>query len=82
MKKRSPQRGGRHDGLAPLGVDIVAYRVDDELAAGVPAGARMPYHGVASNPGTPASAMVGTSGRRTLRCNPVVANILSLPDLT
>ena len=49
-------------------------------ARGVAAGARMPHQAVASNPGSPASCMVGTSGSTGLRVAPVVASARSLPS--
>src|SRR5581483_3487434 len=52
------------------------------IAFGVPAGASSPYQAVASNPGKPNSATVGTSGKDAMRRDPVVATARSLPSLT
>ena len=51
------------------------------IGAGVPAGARTPHQLIDLYPGTPASAMVGTSGRIELRTDPPVPSALSFPDL-
>jgi hypothetical protein len=51
-------------------------------ATGVFAGALMPYHCVASNPGKPCSATVPTSGMVGRRLSPATAMARSLPDFT
>lgn len=51
------------------------------IGAGVPAGARIPHQLIDSYPGTPASAIVGTSGRIALRFAPPVPRALSFPDV-
>src|SRR5271169_3993143 len=51
------------------------------IGCGVPAGAMNPTHKVAWNPGTPASAMVGTSGRIAERVAPLVPSARTLPAL-
>jgi hypothetical protein len=51
------------------------------MAAGVPAGARTPNHDYASYPGSPASAIVGTSGSAGARARDVTASARSLPAL-
>ena len=48
-------------------------------AAGVPAGASMPLHSVASSRGRPLSFMVGTSGNCGLRAGDVMASARILP---
>jgi NitT/TauT family transport system substrate-binding protein len=52
------------------------------IAGGVPAGASIPHQLLASYPGTPDSAIVGTSGITGLRLAPPVPKALSLPALT
>ena len=52
------------------------------VAAGTPAGARMPNHPVTSKPGRAASAMVGTSGSTAERAGEVTASARSLPPLS
>jgi hypothetical protein len=49
---------------------------------GVPAGATMPIHDIASNPRTPASATVGTSGRTGERSLEPTAMARSVPSRT
>src|SRR5258706_7007133 len=51
------------------------------IGAGVPAGARMPNHELASKPGRPDSAIVGTSGSAGARLSEVTATARTLPDL-
>ena len=51
------------------------------MARGVCAGATMPYHDPASNPGSPASATVGTLASAAERVAPVMAIARSLPLL-
>src|SRR5262249_35736188 len=48
---------------------------------GVPAGAKRPFHTIASTPGRPASAVVGTSGSSARRDGPATASARSFPDL-
>ena len=48
----------------------------------VPAGANKPFQAKASNPGKPASATVGKSGRAASRCGLVTASNLSRPPCT
>ena len=50
------------------------------IGAGVPAGARTPYQSVSSYPGTPASAMVGSSGNTGARVALVTPKARSLRD--
>ena len=50
-------------------------------AGGVPAGATKPRKPPASNPGTPDSAMVGTSGRPSKRFADAMPSAFSFPDL-
>lgn len=52
------------------------------MSAGVPGGARIPCHDPVSNPGTPDSATVGTSGREDIRVAPETARSLRLPLFT
>ena len=49
------------------------------IGCGVPAGASMPNHSTDSQSGTPASTMVGRSGKKTLRLASVTASGTSLP---
>jgi hypothetical protein len=51
------------------------------MSRGVPVGARIPNHDDASKPGTPASAIVGTSGNAGARFVEVTAIARSLPAL-
>src|SRR6185312_15464412 len=51
------------------------------IGLGVPAGAMKPTQSVAWKPGTPASAMVGTSGRMGERAVPVVPSARTMPPL-
>ena len=52
------------------------------MAAGVPAGAKSPYHVEMSKPGRPASAIVGNSGTSVDRSAVVTASAFNLPALT
>ena len=52
------------------------------MGAGVFAGAKMPNQTIASKPGKPCSATVGTSGRSGERFELVTASARSLPCLT
>src|SRR6185503_3094503 len=52
------------------------------MARGVPAGTMTPCQLVDSNPGNPASARVGTSGRSAMRVVEVTASARTLPALT
>jgi hypothetical protein len=49
------------------------------MALGVPVGAKMAFHDVASYPARPVSWMVGRSGSCGARVVPVVASAFSLP---
>ena len=51
-------------------------------AGGVPAGAKNPYQVEMSNPGSPASAIVGSSGTKPERWAVVTASAFNLPALT
>jgi hypothetical protein len=51
------------------------------ISFGVLAGAKSPYHCTTSKPGTPLSAIVGSSGKSGDRFLPVTARPRSLPDL-
>src|SRR5438128_378921 len=72
--RRSPTSGWR------IALLISAFSLVT-IAAGVPAGARIPYHEPASYPGSPDSASVGTSGSNAERFFPVTASARSLPAL-
>ena len=50
--------------------------------SGVFAGATRPYQDEASNPGTPCSAIVGTSGSADVRAAPAAPNARTLPVVT
>ena len=50
------------------------------MSAGTPAGTTSAVHSAASQPGTPASATVGTSGSASLRFSLMVAKPRSLPS--
>ena len=50
------------------------------IAAGVPAGAKMPYQGVEPKPGI-VSLIAGTLGRAAIRFSLVTAKALILPEL-
>lgn len=52
------------------------------ISTGVPAGASTPFHEVRSNPGTPASAMVGVSASAAERLRPDTASARICPALT
>ena len=62
-----------------------AFR-DANIGAGVPTGAKIPYQRFTAYPGTPASAIVGTSGSNALRWLVVTPRTRSFPlvmnDLT
>ncbi len=51
------------------------------IGPGVPAGAKRPYHVEMSNPGKPASAIVGNSGASFERSAVVTASAFNLPAL-
>src|SRR2546430_4120987 len=51
-------------------------------SAGNPAGPRMPYHAVESKPFSPASSIVGTSGKAAERESDVTASARILPLFT
>ena len=52
------------------------------IGRGVPAGTRTPFHEVASKRGTPASAIVGTSGITAERFALLTASARILPERT
>ena len=52
------------------------------IGFGVPAGTKKPLHNPTTTSGTPASAMVGTSGSSRVRFAPVTASARSLPACT
>ena len=52
------------------------------ISFGMPAGPTKQYQLFAAKPGTPASAMVGTSGMPAWRASVVTPSTLSLPALT
>ena len=62
--------------VAPLNAVIVAEILH---AAGVPAGTSRPNHALTSNPATPDSCSVGTSGRACARAADVTASARTLP---
>src|SRR6185369_16643094 len=51
------------------------------MSCGVLAGTNRPSHGSSAYPGTPASAMVGVSGRLAKRCGAVLPRSFSFPSL-
>ena len=54
----------------------------ETIAGGVPAGASRPISGAKSKPGTPSSAMVGTSGACGERRGTLIASSFTLPAFT
>src|SRR6185436_11693875 len=63
-------------------IKFISLYKRSSTGCGVPAGARMPHQLVTSKPGTPPSAIVGTSGMAGLRCAPLTPSAFSLPERT
>ena len=63
------------------GIDKLQAATKAQRQAFMPAGASNPFHVAASNPGTPASAIVGVSGSVGDRLAEVTASARSLPAL-
>ena len=77
------------DATAPVGIDLAATQrrtvrvlAAGQVLTGVAFGASIPNQGAMTNPGNPASSMVGTSGSEASRFELVTASARSAPALT
>ena len=65
-----------------LSASLAAFDSRSMIGCGVPAGATSPNHSTDTQSGTPASIMVGRSGRMVVRLASVVPSATSLPAAT
>ena len=78
----APSAASRSAVSGALSTAVISVSSFDMIGAGVPGGAKRPYHDVTSYPGTPDSATVGTLGSSGERALLVTASGRSRPDWT